>query len=556
MRILFALVAGVAVSSGGTVFAQSESGAPVELAVVSHFPARHTMAPRNTSVLINFNKPVNPATFTSANIKIWGRWSGPIPGTFEFLNGDTTVRFNPSRPYTAGDPVYVVLSKNLAAADGATLRSAGYFYTFMIGVGGGTNTWQHMVTVSNRDGTGAQTRIYGASACDLDGDGWLDLSTINEVSADVRVFMNRDDGSGLYHPMSTPYYPISNESSPNEPADFNNDGKPDLAVASYAESKVDVLFGNGDGTFGAAVSYNVGLTPAGLTVLDADGDGDLDIATGNVAANNVSLLRNNGNGTFAPAVSFDSGGNGEYQIAAADMNEDGIADLVVGCINIGQIATLRGNGNGTFTPFAGSPRATGGNTWAIAVGDVNGDGHIDVTTGNSGSGNASVLLGNGLGGVGVATLYPIGGHTVASDLGDLDGDGDLDWVVSSFGGGRWRLFRNNGDGTFAFVQDFAAPSNPSCAVLLDLDNDRDLDMVQTDEIADVLVFQRNIGTPPALCPGDANGDGAIDLGDVALMITHWGQQVQPGTLGDASANATVGLEDVALVIGGWGTTCP
>lgn len=544
----------VALIASMTVCALSNLALAQNLAVLSHFPARHTAAPHNGSVLINFDRAVNPATFTSANFKVWGRWSGRIPGTLEFLNGDTTVRFTPSRPYNAGEAVQVLLSRNVGAADGTFLRNQGYWYTYMIRAEGGTMQFEEIANFSNRDGTGAQTRIYGASAADLDGNGWMDIATVNEVSADVRIFMNRSDGSGMYQPMSVPYYDISFETSPNEPGDLNNDGITDLALASYAESEVNILIGNGDGTFDPAVVYPVGSTPAGLTLLDADGDGDLDIATGNVSASNVSLLKNNGNGTFQAAVNFEAGGNGEYQINAADMNEDGIPDLVVACIFSSQVAVLRGNGNGTFTAF-GPPRATGGNSWALTVADVNGDGHMDATTGNSGSANASILLGNGAGGLGVATVYTTAGQTIASDLADFDNDGDMDWVISSFGGGRWFLFENNGAGVFALERTFIAPANPSCAVMVDLDNDLDVDMIQTDEIADVVILQRNMGTPTP-CFADASGDGSIGLPDVAEIINNWGLQVPPGTRGDVSANVTVGLEDLAIVINGWGTVCP
>jgi hypothetical protein len=122
--------------------------------------------------------------------------------------------------------------------------------------------------------------------------------------------------------------------------------------------------------------------------------------------------------------------------------------------------------------------------WQIACGDLNNDGLIDVTTANGGTGNGSILIGNGNGTLQVPTTYPAGGSAVATDLGDLDGDGDLDWVMSSFGGGQWRVRKNNGAGVFTLLTTIPAISNCACAVLLDIDGDRDLDLCLLDEIDD------------------------------------------------------------------------
>ncbi|MGE0481671.1 MAG: FG-GAP-like repeat-containing protein [Phycisphaerae bacterium] len=485
----------------------------VELQVISTSPARGAGGvPLRTRISVTFNQPVNPATVTSQSFKAYARWSGAVGGAIGFSNADQTITLTPNRLLSAGEPVMVVLANSLRAADNSPIRAGGYSYRFMTRALRADGSFAQIDQFTNRINN-AQTRIYGAVASDLNEDGWLDLATVNEVSADVRVFLSRADGTGLFDDMLTPPRPINYESSPNEPADFNNDGHADLCIASSFTSVVSILLGNGDGTYGPQQTIDVPSNPHGITVLDADGDGDLDVATANTGGDNVSLLLNNGAGGFTRVADFNAGGSGEYGIAAADMNNDGIFDLVVGNISSQTVTILRGNGDATFTLVHSRP--AGGQVWMVVCGDVNGDGHEDVTTANSGSGTGSILLGNGNATLQTAATVNVVGHTVATDLGDFDGDGDMDWILSSFGGGHYRLFRNNGAGVFSFWMEIDGPSNPACAVVMDLDNDRDMDLVLLDEIADLVTLLKNTGTTP---PGDLNCDGAVNNFDIDPFV--------------------------------------
>jgi hypothetical protein len=462
-----------------------------QLQVATTFPSRNTMANVTTPVSITFDRPLLTTSVTPASFRVFGRWSGNVPGVVSFTNGNKTVNFERARPFSAGEIVSVTLSHDLRGADLTPLRAAGFFYQFMAATSPATRQFDELDVISNRI-NGVQTRIYGASAGDLDNDGFCDLTTVNEVSADVRVFLNLADGTGNYGPFLAPQ-PIGVEASPNEPADFDNDGKSDLCIGATSSDQVWVLMGKGDGTFGPTTGIGVGSAPHGVTPIDVDGDGDPDIVNVNEQSNNLSLLINDGAGGFAAPVFFDSGVSGEWALAAADMNGDGIGDLVTGGTG-GQIRTLLGNGNGTFTP-AGPAQSAGGYPWGVALGDLNGDAVLDAVTANSFAGNGGILLGIGNGTFAPATTVAMGAHTPSADIGDLDGDGDLDVVLSSFGGGFWRIFTNNGAGVFAFDQDIDAPSNPSCAIPLDIDNDRDLDLVLTDEIADVVILMENRNGP-------------------------------------------------------------
>jgi len=478
------------------------------LQVVSVVPQPNTAAVPATIVAITFDRAVLSASVNSQTVRVFGRWSGAVAGTLALSNGDRTITFTRARDFSAGETVLVNLSHDLQAADLEPLRAAGYAYSFTIRPGASSMTFEEIDVMSNRIDN-VQTRIYGASASDLDEDGFLDLTTVNEVSADVRVFLNRGDGSGLYHDFLAPQG-IGVEASPNEPADFDNDGHSDLCIAAVSSNSVWVLLGAGDGTFGSITEIPVGTFPHGIAALDVDGDGDPDIVNSNTGSNNLSLLVNDGNGQFAPPVYFEAGVHAEYGVASGDMNGDGIADVVVGARDGEQIVTQIGTGAGGFVA-AGAAQSSGGRTWVVALGDVNSDSVLDAALANSTSNNGAILIGTGTGTFAAPATMVTGDHTPASDLGDLDGDGDLDWVLSSFGGGFWRIYRNDGRGGFAFHAEITAPAYPSCAVLLDFDNDRDVDLALSDEIADVVILRRNIGAPPtdAGLPAGANGIAAL-----------------------------------------------
>lgn len=519
----------------------AQSAGAQNLTVVGHLPARHAMTPSLTGpIVIDFDRPVLTASFNATTFRVFGRWSGRALGAFSFSNGDQRVTFTPlaGNRFSAGEMVFVNLSKDLTAADAATLRTAGYAYMYMTSSAPATLFFNEIDEFSNRTPGEGTTRIYGAAAPDLNNDGWLDLCTVNEDSHDLRIFLNRADGTGLYHPFLNPPLPIGVQASPNETADFNNDGNTDMAVAAALSASAWVALGNGDGTFSPAQSITTGNVPHGLAVLDVDGDADWDLCTANTGGNNVSLMINNGSGVFGTATNFEGGGSGEYGLAAGDMNNDGIMDLVVGARISQTVIVQLGNGDGTFTGMPSVP--AGGSVWMVSLGDLNGDGNLDVTTSNSFDNSGSILLGNGAGGLASAVVTPAGDHTVATDLGDLDGDGDLDWVLSSFTDGEWRVHLNNGAGVMTYNQSFFANENSSCATLIDFDNDGDLDIVLTDEIADVVTLQKQKGP---ISSGDVNCDGQIDGKDVSAFVVA---MLSPGNYATKYPHCLVSNADIDL----------
>ena len=155
---------------------------------------------------ITFDRALNTFTTSSAQFHAFGKQSGPIAGTLTFSNANRTLTLTPTRPFYAGESVMVLISHNLRAADGSFLRAQGYSFTFTVGVTPTYHRFELFDSFSNRDTPEDITRIYGGLACDLNRDGRLDLSTINQDSGDLRTFLHTGSYDTPYAAPVTPSY--------------------------------------------------------------------------------------------------------------------------------------------------------------------------------------------------------------------------------------------------------------------------------------------------------------------------------------------------------------
>lgn len=323
-------------------------------------------------------------------------------------------------------------------------------------------------------------------------------------------------------------FPTGKSPSAVVTADFNGDGIPDLAVANQTDNTVSILLGKSSGGFAAHVDYATGASPVALVAADFNGDGKLDLAIVNSQANTVSILIGNGDGTFGNHTDY-AVGNKPIAIVAADFNGDKKTDLAIANETDNSVSVLIGHGDGTFEPQQTIPVAA--SPTSLASGDFNGDGKPDLVTSSGAAAAVSVLLGHGDGTfTRLDSADRISPTNLAAPLavGDFNGDNHLDVVVVSPLSDQLYLLAGNGDGTFQTPVAIQLSFQPVAVFSADVNNDGKLDLLVTGtasypSVISVLLgngdgtFQQplnlGINSPAAnsLAIGDFNGDGRLDL---------------------------------------------
>jgi uncharacterized protein (TIGR03437 family) len=246
-------------------------------------------------------------------------------------------------------------------------------------------------------------------------------------------------------------------------ADFNGDGKPDIAYGIRSPLPMDgVVLGNGDGTFrpGVTFSYQVDGSPFAA---DFNGDGKTDVL---FYGSSNFLFLGNGDGTFASPIAVAQCSSTTSLSAVADFNRDGKADLMCG------LTVYLGNGDGTFRAAGTIPEDR-----FVLTADFNNDGIPDVLT--EVDGNLAVALGRGDGTFGAVLETAYSAVPVVPILaGDFNGDGKLDLVSTGDKGQYIDVLLGNGDGTFGTaVQTFNSVTSYSFSAVGDFNKDGKLDLV-------------------------------------------------------------------------------
>ena len=362
------------------------------------------------------------------------------------------------------------------------------FADLLLGLGDGTDPGIVLnisnSSVFNLPSGAAEAFAFG----DFDGDG----------EADIAVASYAEDGSGYvgYCSSDTGDFEVISAlpyALDLTAGDFNADGLMDLAVANSDGGNIAILLQTAPGVFAPPVySLTTSLLTVSIRTGDFNDDGVLDLLVSNYGdvtsfapPGSVDLFLGNGDGSLAAATTVWTGVSNADHLVVGDFNGDGFDDFAFASVDeagvpggINGVQVVLGNGDGTFGTATGYVTTATGRPHDIQVGDLNGDGILDlVVTNMDAPGTISILVGNGDGSFQTPVDFDTGDEPYVVALGDFEGDGDLDLVAAAAGDRVFDLFSNDsisrgGSATTTITVNSVndAPSGTDATLTLDEDD--------------------------------------------------------------------------------------
>jgi|GEM_PF-993477 len=484
------------------------------LVLTSTSPARHAIAaPRNQALSLTFDDFVQPAS--ASNVRVFSSQRGGqlVRGGNATASGNT-LTVAPAQALKPGETVSVTVPANVTATDGRPARPQ--VYQFTAATTGGSGRFVPATPVSVALGASPNAVAVG----DLNNDGTLDIVAGNSGSLGALI----NNGTGSFTAGSAlPTTPAGTVRTVAL-ADMNNDGYLDLLTAN---GNVNIHLNDGAGGLTNPAPNGVIVmseTISYLAVGDVDGDGDLDVlAVGNNASGNTGVAStrfNDGNGNFAPSTVQVAVDYNSTSPTLGDIDGDGDLDLItVSNRNTSSAANIRLNdGHGNFSiPTANAGFGLGGSAGGCALGDVDGDGDLDIVAAVSDLNKVIIRLNDGQGVFSNPAIpeVNVGNLPRSLKLGDVDGDGDLDILTCH--SSTVDVCLNNGQGGFTRSSITNALPQNAFALAIDtgdLDGDGDLDFVAGDYSNRAVSIHLNQALTPSLTsanPTSAQAGATISL---------------------------------------------
>ena len=322
---------------------------------------------------------------------------------------------------------------------------------------------------------------------DFNRDGKPDIAVANTEDGSLTILLN--GGGRKFTPASgSPFY-AGNFPNDINIADFNKDGNLDIALANHEKKYFTVLFGNGKGQFSQAPRspFAVEVSPHthGIISADFNSDGNLDIATDSWGVDKIVVLSGDGKGNFANPIYYETGKHPYQRLRTADLNKDGKPDIVTTNLDGNNVTILLGDGNGGFSKHFFDAGVV---PFGVAIGDLNADGILDLAVINSptisggkpGKDGLTILMGDGNGNFSMLKGSPfetgLGPTRVA--IGDLNNDGINDIAVSNINSNFVSVYYMGKNGVESSSQLSIGKGSDGIAIF-DLDGDGKNDIIAT-----------------------------------------------------------------------------
>ncbi len=343
----------------------------------------------------------------------------------------------------------------------------------------------------------------------FNGDALTDLAVIHGTTSSVRVFTQKPGDAGFTEPF--PAFPSGSGANFAAVADFNGDGRQDLAISAYSAAQVKVMLGNGDGSFTTEANIPFGDNTGAIGGGDFNGDGRPDLAVAGWNTGTVTLyLRKGDNTGFVAGGSLSTGGTNPRYLSVGDLDGANGPDIAVSNNATDTVGVLLDQPGGTLVAAPGSPYAVGDEPQYTAIGHFDGDDLPDVAVANRASSNVTILRRKPAGGFEQTQTSPVavGTNPVGLTAADFRGTG-LDDLATANASGTVTVLDNQGGAGFSRGQELTitpagSPYGIAAADLNDGDSDKDLAVTSLSSSPNELSIFLN-RRPPTVQTTDATG---------------------------------------------------
>jgi hypothetical protein len=330
-------------------------------------------------------------------------------------------------------------------------------------------------------------------AGDFDGDGGIDIALGAEGPARVELLYNGLEERVRFEPIVSPV----RATRPHQIAlgDFNGDGLPDVVAAnSNLLSHYSIAYNEGDGRFGRVQTPAYSGVTRSVATGDLDGDGDIDLIIGDIngpenGGAQIAVIENLGDEEFAPDVKYSIGGNSPHNVDLGDIDGDGDLDILAVSWLTGSVMKLLNDGTGVMSD-AEEILAVTSAYWGDPA-DLDQDGDLDYAVTDRTGVALFVLRNRGDGVFDQVDEYPLPDAPRVVLHFDIDEDGDFDLLVAS--GEAIAVFENDGEARFEQARSFDVGREVYFVMALDYDGDGTFDLAGTSDVTDTLSVLRGLG---------------------------------------------------------------